>query len=180
MTAHAFTPRAQAIATTLGLIALALIALAFIVLDPVNGSGAALAMAIPAFTRADAALTRSVALPASAGSVYTEGINLQSGPNDHHLAPMELLIEAPALATGLLPDTKTAVYVLQHDDDPEFSSPVDLQTVLTQTGAGGEGADAASKRVRLPHDVKQHVRLKITTDASADASGATATLKAMF
>jgi len=128
----------------------------------------------------DASLVKSFALPNGAGSTYSAAIQVATVGEDF-VAMMELLITAPALAVGDLGNADTMTYIVQHSDDEAFTSPVDLYGVcLTQTGAGGIGAVAATKRVRLPTDVKPWVRLKATNSDANDASDKSASLSLLF
>jgi len=131
----------------------------------------------------DASFEVSKALPASAGTVYTDGIDLaHANALDDFGARCELLISAPALGATPLPDDETMIYVVQHDDAADFSGAVNLYgTVLTQTGAGGAGAAAATKRVALPGDVKRYVRVAATGSTSiGDCSGSSVTVNLLF
>jgi hypothetical protein len=113
----------------------------------------------------------------------TDGIDLgQSAQGDWRSHCGELLIEAPALAVGQLANGETMKYEIFHDTDSAFGSEVSLYGTpnLTQTGAGGAGAAAATKRVALPSDVKRYVRLKATNSDALDCSGADMTLSLVF
>lgn len=126
----------------------------------------------------------SKALPSSGGSsINTDGIDVEATSRADFQAPLELLIEAPALDSTELPDGETTTYKVEHDDNSDFSAATDLygSDVLVQTGAGGSGADAAEKRVRLPSDVKRHVRVTATTSSTTgDQSGSTVTASLVF
>jgi len=117
----------------------------------------------------DAALEVTKALPNGAASVNSAGIDLGLATEGQHLSECELVIEAPALATADLPDTKTMTYKVEHSADN--SSYADLfLSVIVQTGAGGAGAVAATKRLRLPVDVRRYVRVTATNSGTGDAS----------
>ncbi len=129
----------------------------------------------------DNALSPSVALPASATSAYTAGIDVGRKSSRDQIPPCELKIVAPALAVGQLANGSTMKYTVQHDDDSAFGTVATLlPDVITQTGAGGVGAAATSITLGLTADAKRYVRLKITNSAAADASGATAQLQTRF
>lgn len=128
----------------------------------------------------DALLTQSKALTNGAGSAVTDGFKVNDAGFDFN-AEMELLIEAPALTTGELPDAGTMTYEIQQATDAAFTSPTSVYGIcLTQTGASGAGAAAASKRVRLPTDVQAYVRLRATKSGSGNASGKSASLSQLF
>jgi len=129
----------------------------------------------------DATLEKSIALPASDGSVYTASIDLGAALGDRDfVAECELLINAPVLTTTELPDDDTATYKLQHStDDSTFTTLSDA--ILVQTGASSAGAAAASVRARIPTDAARYIRLAVTTaGTSGDCSGKSATLKLKF
>jgi hypothetical protein len=127
----------------------------------------------------DAELQVTKALPNGAATVNSGSIDLEHSTNGVHVADCELLIEAPALATADLPDTKTMTYDVEHsDDDSSFS---DLANgVLVQTGADGAGAAAATARVRLPSTVKRYVRVVATNSGTGDASDKSMTAGLVF
>lgn len=145
-----------------------------------GGGGTCCAMAVQGFGIVDNLLKVTKTLPNGAATVSSDGINTGNGPTATFLVEHDLIIEAPAVNTTQLPDTQTLIYHVYHDTDSAFGSETLLYSaVITQTGAGGAGAAAASKRVKLPSDVKQYVRIKAIKSGSGDASGAslTATLK---
>jgi hypothetical protein len=125
----------------------------------------------------DQGLQVTKALPNGATTIYTAGIDLGVGTSGSVPAHAELLIEAPLLAFADLGDAATMKYEVQHDTDSAFGTAVSLYgTVLTQTGAGGVGAAAATKRVRLPSDCSRYIRVAATNSAGGDASDKTLTV----
>jgi len=122
------------------------------------------------------------ALPASAGTVYSAGIDLGNGPKGDFVAEVEVKISAPALNTTQLPDTRTMTYSVQQHDDADFGAPTTIQAdVIVQTGAGGAGAAAATYTFRLKLGVERYIRLKVVGGSSiGDCTGATATLELLF
>lgn len=131
----------------------------------------------------DASHVVTKALPNGAADIYTDGIDLGGSAQAQFAGghACELLIEAPALATADLGDAATMKYEVQHDTDSAFGTAKSLYgVVLTQTGAGGAGAAAASKRVALPTDVKRYVRVKATNSAAGDASDKSVTVSLVF
>jgi len=133
------------------------------------------------FNRRDAALKVTKALPGSATTVYSDPIKIGHAAKGDFLAECEVLISAPALNATRLPDTQTVTYFLQCDDNLAFASAAGVGGVLiTQTGAGGTGAAAATKRIRLPTDVEGYIRLGMTKTGAADASGVSGTLEMLF
>lgn len=129
----------------------------------------------------DALLTATKALPNGAATIYTDGIDLGHGAKGDHLATCELYIEAPALVVGDLANGETVKYSIQHDTDSAFGSATSVEDdVLTQTGAGGAGAVAATKRFRLPVDVKRYVRVKAVNSGAGDASDKSVTVSLLM
>lgn len=121
------------------------------------------------------------ALPNGAANVTSTSIDLGHGANGGNLADHEFLIEAPAVNTTQLPNAQTLIYDVVTSDNADLSSPTTAVTAaLTQTGAGGVGAAAASQRVRLPTDCKRYVGLKCTKSGAGDASGSEATFSLKF
>ena len=120
------------------------------------------------------------ALPASAGSIETDPIDLGPGAN-RGLKRLELEVQAPALNTTELPNAATTTYDMEHSDT-SGSGYVDLALGIgVQTGAGGIGALAANFRYGLPGDVKRFVRVQATSASTpGDQSAKTVKLVAMF
>lgn len=120
----------------------------------------------------DSQVYKTLALPgAGSTTVATAGIDLKNTARGDFLANVELLIEAPLLAVGELPNSETITYDVYHDTASDFGSEsLLMDNVLTQTGAGGAGAAAAEKRVRFPVDVARYIRVKATSSSgSVDA-----------
>lgn len=129
----------------------------------------------------DTLLKVTKALPNGAASTTSDGIDLGHGTRGDFVAPCELKISAPALGVTPLPDAKTMIFIVEHDDASNFSGVATLlDRVIIQTGAGGAGAAAATKTVRLPVDTKRYVRVKATGSASGDASGSSFTAELLL
>jgi hypothetical protein len=136
-----------------------------------------------AFLMRDASLKVTKALPAAAStSVTSNGIDTGKGLNGDQLADFEFLLTMPALNATMLPDTRTATYIIEHDTDPAFGTVATLNVgSVVKTGAGGVGAAADTFRFRLPTDAKRYIRAKCTFGAStADASTVSLTLEALL
>lgn len=129
------------------------------------------------FLRKDAQLKVTRALPNGAAAVNSPGLDLgEVAANAALLADVELLITAPAVTVGMLANTKTLTYDVQHDSDPAFGTPVTInKACLVQTGAGGAGAAAATVNVPLPVDCKRYVRVVCTNNDAGDASSVSLT-----
>ncbi len=129
----------------------------------------------------DALLTKTFALPGGAATSYSGAFKVNEPGYEFTPGNAELLVEAPALTTGQLPDGQTVAYSLEQSLDEAFTTPVALYGVLfTQTGAGGAGAAAANDRVRLPLDVLPYVRLKAVKTGAASAAAKSASIKFVF
>ena len=131
----------------------------------------------------DALVKGTRALP-SAASTTVDGaaIDLGHGSFGDYVAPSEFKLTAPALTTTMAPDTRTMTYSVIHSDNADLSSPTVLYaSFLTQTGAGGVGAAAASATFRVPVDVKRYLGLRIVSGVSiADSSTVSATLEGLL
>jgi len=133
------------------------------------------------FLRKDAQLRATRALPAAAATVNGAAIKLDVASRDQLLAEVQWLITAPALAVGQLANGSTMKYSLITSPNSDGSSPtVIYKDLITQTGAGGAGAAAATSKVRLPADVTGYVGLQVINSAAADASAASATIEAVL
>ena len=129
----------------------------------------------------EAAVKKTLALPTGASTVATAGIDLGHGLKGDFLARSELLITAPLLVVGELANTETMTYDVYHDTASDFSGEaLLLKEVITQTGAGGAGAAAASVQVALPAGVSRYIRVKATNSAAADASAKSLTAQLVF
>lgn len=123
------------------------------------------------FLLKDNLLKVTEALPNGAADVTSDAIDLGHGANGDFLAGAELLITAPALVVGDLANAATMKYDIIHSDNADLSSPSTLVTAaITQTGAGGVGAAAATYYWRPPVDVKRYIGVKATNSGAGDAS----------
>ncbi len=129
----------------------------------------------------DASLVVTQALPNGAATVNATALDLNNVPPADHLAGVDIEIAAPAVTTGQLPDAQTLIYKVQTDDDVAFGSPTELYpSFLPQTGAGGAGAVAATKRFALPSNAERYVRVVCTKSGAGDASAASYTVTPKF
>jgi hypothetical protein len=98
-----------------------------------------------------------------------------------HIAGKDLLLSAPILTTSELPDTRTVTYTFQDSaDNSSFSAIAGLAT-LVQTGADSAGAAATTRRVALPSNARQYVRVSVATGASTgDCSAKNMTLEVLL
>lgn len=124
----------------------------------------------------DALLEETKALPNGAAATSTDPFDLEHGDRGRPAHNFELVIEAPALNTTQQPDAKTLKYDVEHSDAAGSGYTTLYEDVITQTGAGGAGAAAAEKRVRLPDDCKRYVRVTVTGSAAGNSSTASMTV----
>lgn len=121
------------------------------------------------------------ALPNGAASTTSDAIDLELTSRSDFVAQCELVINAPALATGAMGDGKTMKYDILTSSSSNLSGPTTLvAAAITQTGAGGAGAAAAEYRFRLPTNVLRYIGVKATGSASGDASGSSFTARLQF
>ena len=119
------------------------------------------------FNRAlkDGLLTKTNALPAQdtnndGTSIDLGQVNL--GPTGDHI---ELEISVPALPA--LANDQTMTFTVQDSaDDSTFATLAGLST-LVLTGAGGTGAAAATRVVRLPRTTRRYIRVNAAASATA-------------
>lgn len=129
--------------------------------------------------RADKLLTFTAALPNGAASTTSTAIDLETvAPANDLLAHVEFEVQAPALTTGQLGDTQTITYIVETSATSDFSSITTLiASLAVQTGAGGAGAVAVTKRFQLPTDCQRFVRIKATKTGASNASTASLTFR---
>lgn len=114
---------------------------------------------------ADANLTKTKALPAAGASNASASIDLGSTVLGPAADNIEVLISLPA--TPSLADTKSVTLTLKDSaDDSTFAAITGVSTLVV-TGAGGAGASASSRQIRLPSTTRRYLRL----DAAVEASG---------
>jgi len=119
----------------------------------------------------DDLLIRTLALPAAGANATTDSIDLgQVPPNEFRF---EVEIDLPALPS--LADTKKATITLEDSADGITFAAIPGLAALEVTGAGGAGAVAANRRVRLPADVRRYLRAK----AAVEATGGNNTAKSL-
>lgn len=130
---------------------------------------------------ADNELTETRALPNGAAAVTGAAIDLGTSVNGDFVANCEAKISAPALVLGDLANGDTMVYDLITSASSNLGTPTTLVAgAITQTGAGGAGAAAATWNGKLPNDVLRYVGLRATNSGAGDASDKNATLQLLF
>lgn len=130
------------------------------------------------FNVRDANLKVTKALPNGAANVTSTGIPLDESARGDFVAECEALLTAPALTTGELADAATMKYDLITSDNADLSAGTTLvAAAITQTGAGGAGAAAATYRFTPPTNVKKYLGFKATNSGAGNASGKSGTLE---
>lgn len=159
---------------------LAVLTVALLFIDPASAGLTALGT-VASFGFTDGYLTKTKAMPSGASAVTTDAIDLGEGANGTHVTPCELLISAPAVTVGMLANAATIIYDVVTSANSDLSSPtVVAKEVLLQTGAGGVGAAAATKRFRFTTDVQRYVGVRATKSATGDASSVSMTISLLF
>lgn len=131
----------------------------------------------------DAGLKVTKALPNGAASVTSDAIDTgKTSTSGHQPGEVEYLLSAPALVVGDLANGETMKYdVVTGDSSDLTSSPTTLVTAaITQTGAGGVGAAAATYRFRPPTNAKRYIGFKATNSGAGDASDKSGTFEALL
>mgnify|MGYP003624592627 CR=1 FL=1 len=124
----------------------------------------------------DAQFNEVIALPAAGSTANSASIDMVEAGG---LEESELLVGHPVLP--VLVDAKTVTIKIQDSaDDSTFADIVGLSTLVT-TGAGGSGAAANSRAVRLPSTTRQFVRIStIVLAAGGDNTAVEAFLQLRF
>lgn len=119
------------------------------------------------------------ALPAAAASNASDSIDLGHAYPGRSVEKLELVINLPA--TPSLADTKTATLTIEDSaDNSSFAAVTGLSTVVA-TGAGGVGAAAIERRVKLPSGVRRYIRLaQAVQSAGGDNTGVSTTMGLRF
>jgi hypothetical protein len=126
----------------------------------------------------DNQLKATKALPNGIATVTSDSFVLGNGTKGDFTTPGEFLLTAPALTVAQLANASTMRYDLVCSVNADLSTPTVLVTgAITQTGAGGVGAAAATYRFRPASNVSTYFGFKATNSAAADASAASATLE---
>lgn len=125
----------------------------------------------------DVNFAAELALPAANANASTEVLDF--GKTALSPENVEILIGHEAVP-GLL-DTKKVTATVQDSADGENFAAIAGLATLVSTGAGGVGAVAASRRLRLPSTTRQYVRLNAAVDAvGGDNTAANFYIKGLF
>lgn len=127
----------------------------------------------------DAALKTVKALPAAAASNSQTALDLGQVTAESANEAFDALLTVPA--TPSLVDAKTIIYTFEDSaDNSSFAAIPELATV-TSTGAGGAGAAAVSRRVKLPPSTRRYVRVSAAVlAAGGDNTAISYTLELCF
>jgi hypothetical protein len=129
----------------------------------------------------DANLVLTRALPNGAATVTSTSIDLQQTARGDLTGNMEILVSAPALTVGELANAATVRYDIITSANADLSSPTIVYSgLLTQTGAGGVGAAAATARCRLPSSTQRYLGFTATNSGAGNQTGKNATLALLF
>lgn len=123
----------------------------------------------------DADLEVSLTLPAANANANSDSIDIEAvGPAA--LESVELEISVPEL-TALVEDKTLTVTVQDSADDTTFASIAALGTLVV-TGGSGDGADATSRKVRLPSTTRRYIRINAAVEADGgDNTGSAVTYR---
>ena len=132
-----------------------------------------------AYNAQDAQLTKTKALPASAGSASTDAIDLGTLSNyGARVEDIEVELTRPALGATPIPDTKTITYKIESDTTSAFSSATQISVSVVETGADSAGVDGGTTRFKVPSNCERYIRATATTGTgTADCSDSSMTLK---
>ncbi|MBV9463856.1 MAG: hypothetical protein JO317_06470 [Verrucomicrobiae bacterium] len=124
----------------------------------------------------DAQLLLSKALPAAGASNSSASLDLGPGYAEEE---MEFLLTVPA--TPSLVDTKTVTVTLEDSADNVTFAAIPAFATAVQTGSGGAGGTAISRRLRVASDVRRYVRFSSAVQASGgDNTAIAVTLQPLF
>lgn len=125
----------------------------------------------------DAQMEVTKALPAANANNLSDAIDLTQGGD----VPENVEIEIVAPAVPSLADTKTATYTIHESDDNSSYAAAPWCPTITQTGASGAGAAAATLRVRPPQGAKRYIKLRQAVVADGgDNTAKSGTMRLLF
>lgn len=126
----------------------------------------------------DALLTAVKALPAAGAAASSASIDLGQVLAESINEKIDVLLTVPAVPA--LVDAKTITYVFEDSaDNAAFAAIPELASVVS-LGAGGLGAAAVSRRVKLPPSTRRYLRVTATVlAAGGDSTAVSLTLKVL-
>jgi len=127
----------------------------------------------------DASVIVTKALPAADAANATDSIDLQVNTGGSNLDKVDFQITIPA--TPALVNAKTITFTLKDSaDDTTFNAITGFSTIVL-TGAGGVGAAAVSRIIKLPPSVRRYLRLDAAVeDGGGNNTGVSYTLSPLF
>ena len=116
----------------------------------------------------DATLVKSSVLPAAAANNSTASIDLQQATVGVNLD--EIDVEIAVAATPDLVNDKTLTLTIQDSADNSSFDTVTGLTTLVLTGAGGAGAAAGVRRVKLPTGARRYLRANAAVESGGGSN----------
>lgn len=127
----------------------------------------------------DVLLTATKAHPAAAAANATDGLNLGPQGGAYRGSELQLYLEVPAVPA--LVDTKTITYTIKDSADNSSFTAIDGLATIVSTGAGGAGAAAVAKKIKLPDATRQYVRVDAAVlTAGGDNTGVSYTASIIY
>lgn len=119
------------------------------------------------------------ALPAAAANNNSDSIDLGHAFPGRSVDKTELVINLPA--TPSLADDKTVIITLQDSADGSSFAAVTGVSTIVATGAGGVGAAAIERRIKLPTGVRRYIRFnQAVLTAGGDNTAVSTTMGLRF
>jgi hypothetical protein len=116
----------------------------------------------------DLQLIKTSALPAAAANNSTAAIDLQQAAAGVNLDKVDVEVAVPAVPA--LANTKTLTLTIQDSaNGTDFDAIPGLAT-LVLTGAGGVGAAAATRTVKLPTSARRYIRANAAVEADGGSN----------
>jgi hypothetical protein len=116
----------------------------------------------------DLQLIKSSALPAAAANNSTAAIDLQQAAAGVNLDKVDVEVAVPA--TPSLVDAKVITFTIQDSaNGTDFAAVTGLATLVV-TGAGGVGAAAATRTVKLPTGTRRYIRANAAVESGGGSN----------
>lgn len=130
----------------------------------------------------DASFKVSVGMPATNSTITSAAIDTKKiDAGAMQLGNTELLVTAPGVSDGGLPNAAKYTYNVIHSDNADLSGAATLiGSVIVQTGIEDLGAPGSTKRVGLPSSASRYLGLQIVGSVDNDTEAVTATLELLF
>jgi hypothetical protein len=116
----------------------------------------------------DLQLIKTSALPAAAANNSTAAIDLQQAAAGVNLDKVDVEVAVPA--TPSLVDAKVITFTIQDSaNGTDFDAVTGLSTLVV-TGAGGAGAAAATRTVKLPTGTRRYIRANAAVESGGGSN----------